>query len=54
MGIYTPWTLLFSKKERTGTSYAFGSINERQISLTYIKETVSMIGFLRDFVFIYK
>jgi len=34
--------------------YVFSSINERQISLTYINETINMVGTLRDLVYTYK
>jgi hypothetical protein len=34
-GIYTTWTLSFSKKGKTKNPFASGDINERQIYFTY-------------------
>jgi hypothetical protein len=53
-GVYTPWTLLFLEKRRIEKPYVFSSINEGQISLTYINETINMVGTLRDLVYTYK
>ena len=41
-GIYTSRTLSFSNNKRTGKSFTFDGINERQIFVTYINETISM------------
>jgi hypothetical protein len=53
-GVYTPWTLLFLEKRRIEKPCVFSSINEGQISLTYINETINMVGTLRDLVYTYK
>jgi hypothetical protein len=53
-GVYTLWTLLFLEKRRIEKPYVFSSINEGQISLTYINETINMVGTLRDLVYTYK
>jgi len=52
--IYTPWTLLFLKNGMTRKSFTFDDINKRQISCTYINETTSMVGPLRDLLYIYE
>jgi len=52
--IYTPWTLLFLENEMTRKSFTFDDINKRQIYCTYINETTSMVGPLRDILYIYE
>jgi len=34
--------------------YVFSDINEGQISITYINETINMVGTLKDLVYTYK
>jgi hypothetical protein len=53
-GIYTPWTLLFLEKRMIEKPYVFSGINEGQISITYINETINMVGTLKDLVYTYK
>ena len=54
MSIYTPRILLFLEKEMNRKFFVFDNINKRQISLTYINETVSMVNPLRYLIYTYK
>jgi hypothetical protein len=54
VGIYTPRILLFLDKGMNRKFFAFDDINKRQISLTYINETVSMINLLRYLIYTYE
>lgn len=54
MGIYTPRILLFLDKGMNRKFFAFDDINKRQISLTYINETVSMVNPLRYLTYTYE
>jgi hypothetical protein len=45
---------LFLEKEMNRKFFAFDDINKRQISLTYINETVSMINLLRYLIYTYE
>jgi len=49
-----PRTLLFLEKGKTKKSSTFNNIKERQISCTYINETASMVGLLKDLLYIYE
>jgi hypothetical protein len=45
---------LFLEKGMNRKFFAFDDINKRQISLTYINETVSMVSLLRYNVYTYE
>ena len=45
---------MFLEKEMNRKFFAFDDINKRQISLTYINETVSMINLLRYLIYTYE
>jgi hypothetical protein len=45
---------LFLEKRKIRKSSVFGDINEKQIFLTYINETVNIGSLLRDLVYTYE
>ena len=49
-----PCRFFLKKKTTTKKSFIFDNINKRQISLTYINETISMINILKDHVYTYE